>query len=115
VFSNLTRDIHPDNRSGTRTTLELCNQAPMDRLIPQGSDGILQRESHQAQRFYTARVKSAGLSLRGDRITNAVLLRCMSQVAQPRPVAEIVGFGERHKPLYCSVNPLDARRLPTFN
>jgi hypothetical protein len=33
-----------------------------------------------------------------------------------RPVAEVVGFkGERHKPWYRSVTPLDARGLPTFN
>jgi hypothetical protein len=32
------------------------------------------------------------------------------------PIAEVVGFkGERHKPSYRSVTPLDARRLPTFN
>jgi hypothetical protein len=30
--------------------------------------------------------------------------------------AEVVGFkGERHKPSYRSVPPLDARRFPTFN
>jgi hypothetical protein len=34
-----TRDIHSNNRSGTCTTLELCNQVAMDGLIPQGSDG----------------------------------------------------------------------------
>jgi hypothetical protein len=32
------------------------------------------------------------------------------------PIAEVVGFnGERPKPSYRSVTPLDARRLPTFN
>ncbi len=32
------------------------------------------------------------------------------------PIAEVVGFkGARRKPLYRSVAPLDARRLPTFN
>jgi hypothetical protein len=31
-------------------------------------------------------------------------------------IAEVVGFeGERNKPSYRSVTPLDARRLPTFN
>jgi hypothetical protein len=33
-----------------------------------------------------------------------------------RPIAEVVGFkGERHKPWYSSLPPLDARRIPTFN
>jgi len=33
-----------------------------------------------------------------------------------RPTTEVVGFkGERHKPSYRSVTPLDARRLRTFN
>ena len=32
------------------------------------------------------------------------------------PLAEVVGFkGERHKPSYRSVTPLDARCLPTVN
>jgi hypothetical protein len=34
-----TRDIRPDNRSGMRSTLELCNQAAINGLIPQGSAG----------------------------------------------------------------------------
>ena len=35
---------------------------------------------------------------------------------EPGPIAEAVGFkGERLKPSYHSVTPLDARRLPTFN
>jgi hypothetical protein len=35
---------------------------------------------------------------------------------EPGPIAEVVGFkGERLKPSYHSVTPLDARRVPTFN
>ena len=37
-------------------------------------------------------------------------------IALNGPLAEVVGFdGERPKPSYRSVTPLDARRLPTFN
>ena len=33
-----------------------------------------------------------------------------------RPIAEVVGFkGERHKPWYSSLTPLDRRRFPRFN
>jgi len=38
-----TRDIHSNNRSGTCTTLELCNQVAIDGLIPQGATVSLPR------------------------------------------------------------------------
>ena len=42
-----TRDIHPDNRSGTRNTLELCNQAAMD-----GIAAIVEQEAERVRLIF---------------------------------------------------------------